>query len=236
LDSGERVDIPCEASLYWRRVRLSFQLKQGFYDLDAFWSSLGAEEGETAWILGEPDGVVHSHASLVSREEAGFGEGDQEELFPAFLVEIASYRFPLDEHEHAEEPITHQQFFDALRSVVVGEDHVHGVSTVDLFFPAQDVRWRMKLLSDPPEFEEIQSELGRISLGGLTLRFSRSSVGLFEANLAVSPTEHEYLCSLTFLQHFQLDTLEATYSTVLKQAEEFSSAFVIQKVTNGSDD
>lgn len=227
--------IPDEGRLHWSRVRLSFQLQHSHYDLAAFRATLGAQEEEDSWILGEVGGKIHSHASLLSRDDIGLPSDAQEEMFPAYLIDIVSYRIPPDEQEDIGTLISHDEFFRALNAAVTGEDHVHAVSSVDLLFQASVTRWRMKLLSDPPKFDEVQSELGRISLGGLTLRFDNSSVGLFEANLAISPSQHEYLCTLTFLQHFHLSSLDTTYSAVLAQAEEFSSAFLIERVTDGNE-
>lgn len=84
----------------------------------------------------------------------------------------------------------------------------------------------MKLLADPPELGEFQSEIGAITLSGLKLRFSRSAAGLLEASLDITPDEDEYHCALTSTVDLRVDSLGALYSVVLEQAEELASLFI----------
>ncbi|MCA1789687.1 MAG: hypothetical protein LC667_07470 [Thioalkalivibrio sp.] len=212
--------IPGE-ELHWRFVSISIRVPRshldpgvlrGTLDLDGSGTRLEASDALTS----------QTHAYFYPAPPREPGDADEGE----HVIQIDTYRFENEDSEEQLRRISDSGFFDVLRTGIQGLDQLEIISVADLHFPASTVAWRMKMLASPPTMEEFQSEIGKISLSGVKLRFSDSPHGLLESSLEISPDEDEYRCSLTVLTCISPDRLGSVHTTVLNRAEEFAQLFV----------
>ncbi len=229
--------VPCDAGLHWRRIRLYFQLFEHEFSTDEFRAALALQSEGATWLLGEPDSDCHSHvrlSSIKAPEIQPSGSGGRNEVLPSYFeVLVDTYRTSLREHGGMVDAISHTDFYHALAKGVIGEKVLHPTATVDLYYRSEDAKWRIALLANQPKFGEFGTDLGQVSLAGLTLRFTESKVALFDAQLDVSPTGHEYRCRVFFGWHADLSLIEHLYSRLIDQAESFAALFINTKVDHG---
>lgn len=218
---GYDLRIPCEASLRWRRIRLFVPLPvepKALYDLGN-----GAPSSDSYWALGVEGDGCHSHAQLYQRDP----NGPEEDAGERWAVDVITYRNAPSAAERERGLISHENFFSLLAQAV---DYapLHAIAEVDLLFLASSSRWRISLLSDPPEFGELGTELGVVSLSGLKLRFSDSAAGMIETELEISPREDECRVSAVFLEHLSLDDDRRSdvYTDVVRRSEEVAALFI----------
>jgi hypothetical protein len=214
------VIVPDEEKLHWRLVSTTIKLLTDHFDLYRLNQRLGAA------TTGPLVQVVLSSASQTSYSRAFISPIRPEEGRHAYIFQIDTYRLEGPEEEQPPRELSETQFFDALLGSIHDVDQLQIISVADLYYPAAQADWRMKLLADPPRLEELQSGIGKISLSGVTLRFSDSPHGLLESFLAISPDEDEYRCSLSIINHIRPDELPTVQRTVLNQAEELARLFV----------
>lgn len=208
--------VPEAEKLHWRSVSISIQVPRGHLDLESLaraWGSL-----TTGFVVETSDVLVgQTYASVYPLEE----EWD----FDEHTVQVDSYRGD-DADQELFQRLDESGFYSILHSCIHDVDELQVVSVTDLYYPATQAAWRMKMLADTPSLEEFRSEIGTISLSGVKLRFSNSPHGLLESFLEVSPDEGEYRCSLTVFNRITPDELTSLHRTVLSQAEEFAQLFV----------
>src|SRR5690606_21640246 len=128
-----------------------------------------------------------------------------------YSLEISLYRVPYEEHDEQEALISHEVFLSALVSAAVELEEVDVTANVQQYYSAENTKWRISLLANPPEFGEFDSELGTVSVAGVGLRFSDSQVGLLSAALDISPFGDEYRCALTFFHTVRLEQIDALF-------------------------
>lgn len=219
--------IPCQSEYHWRRVRLYFQFPNQDFDISRFYEGLGTSERETNWVLGETGTDCHSHAQMTSIPATKVdhaAEPSKEELWTAILVD--TFRTPLAEHGHAPVVTTHSRLLEAIILAVPSKSALHPTATIDLYYNADSAKWKVGFMADPPEFGELGSDIGRISLAGVTFRFSDSEASLFDVVLDVSPSGKEFRCRVFFGMHIEIASIEQIYVDAIKQAENFASYFV----------
>jgi hypothetical protein len=223
--SEATVIVPDEEKLHWRLVSITIRIPQDSLDLDRLSRDLRCTTtGPMVALLESSDAQTsHSRAFISTATPREADEHGRVE----HIVQIDTYRFRGADDEQRSGWVSESQFYATLReSIHAGVDQLQIISVADLYYPAAQVVWRMKMLADPPKLEEFQSEIGRISLSGVKLRFSDSPYGIRESFLEISPTEDEYRCSITFLNHSSPEHLFSVRRTVLTQAEEFAQLFV----------
>lgn len=210
---------PDAENLHWRSVSIAIKVPRGHLDLDSLARSVDPFTGF----------LVESSDSLTGQTHAFVYPVDDEFDFDDHTVQMDSYRFGDEDSGTQLQRLDDTGFYSILRSCIRDIDVLQVISTTDLYYPAAQVAWRMKMLADTPRLEEFQSEIGKISLSGVKLRFSDSPYGLLESFLEISPDEGEYRCSLTVLNHIAHDELPSLHRIVLSQAEEFAQLFVEMK-------
>lgn len=206
--------VPDAEKLHWRSVTISIQVPRGHLDLDLLARSVGPL---TSGFL------VEASDSLTGQTYASVYPLEEEWDFDEHTIHIDSYRGDEPDQEQFRRL---KGFFTLLYRCIRDVDQLRIVSVTDLYYPAARTMWRMKMLADTPSLEEFRSEIGKISLSGVKLRFSDSPHGLLESSLEISPDEGEYRCSLTVLNQITPDQLPSLYRIVLSQAEEFAQLFI----------
>lgn len=218
------VIVPGEEKLHWRFMGITIKVPRDRLDAGILNRALDFQENGA--LLESSDVLAsQSHAFFHPAAPAEASQGPAEHV-----IYIESYRFENEESEAQFRRISDSGFFDALRTSIHGLDPLSIVAVADLYYPASRVSWRMKMLASPPRMDEIESEIGAISLSGVSLRFSDSPHGLLGSLLETSPGEDEYRCELTFANDLGLDQLESLHRTVARRAEAFAQLFVDWKV------
>jgi hypothetical protein len=223
--SEATVIVPDEEKLHWRLVSITIRIPHDSLDLDRLGTALRyTTTGPMVALLNSSDAhTSHSRAFISTATPREADEHGRVE----HIVQIDTYRFGGAGGEQGTGWLSESHFFTTLQeSIHDGVDDLQVISVADLYYPAAQVGWRMKMLAYPPKLEEFHSEIGRISLSGVKLRFSDSPYGLLESFLDISPAEDEYRCSLTVLNHVSPEHLSDVRRTVLTQAEEFAQLFV----------
>lgn len=208
--------VPDAEKLHWRSVSISIKVPRGHLDLDSLAQSVAPLTG---FVLGSGDAFTGQTYAYVYPLETDFD-------FDEHTVQVDSYRGADEVIEEQLQRLDHDGFYSVLQSCIRDIDELQVISTTDLYYPAAQAAWRMKMLADTPGLEEFRSEIGKISLSGVKLRFSDSPHGLLETFLETSPDEDEYRCSLTVFNLITPDQLTGLHGMVLSQAEEFAQLFV----------
>ncbi len=208
--------VPDAEKLHWRSVSISIKVPRGHLDLDSLARSVNPLTGF----------LVESSDSLTGQTYASVYP--IENLFDVdeHTVQVDSYRWGDENSREQLQRLEDSGFYSVLQSCIRDVDELQVISATDLYYPATQAAWRMKMLADTPSMEEFRSEIGKISLSGVKLRFSDSPHGLLETFLEISPDEGEYRCSLTVFNRIAPDQLPSLHRTVLSQAEEFAQLFV----------
>ena len=212
--------VPGEEKLSWRSVSIAIKVPQDHLDLDSLTRSVGPL---TASIPIESDDVLTGQSYAFVYPLDADQEGGEH------TIQVDTYRSGDEDSEEQLQRLYDSGFFSVLESCIRDLHQLQVISTTDLYYPAAHTTWRMKMLADTPRLDEFQSEIGKISLSGVKLRFSGSPHGLLESFLEISPDEDEYRCSLTVLNLITPDQLTALHRIVLNQAEEFAQLFVVAK-------
>lgn len=208
--------VPDAEKLHWRSVSISIKVPRGHLDLDSLARSVDPLTGF----------LVESSDSLTGQTYASVYPLEDEFDFDAHTVQVDSFRSGDQDSREQLQHLDDSGFYSVLQSCIRDVDELQVISMTDLYYPAAQAAWRMKMLADTSSLQEFRSEIGKISLSGVKLRFSNSPHGLLEAFLEISPDEGEYLCSLTVFNRITPDQLTGLHRTVLNQAEEFAELFV----------
>lgn len=209
--------VPDAEKLHWRSVSISIKVPRGHLDLDSLAQSVGHLRSGL---------FLESSDSRIGQTYASVYPLDNEFDFDDHTVQVESYRFGDEVAPEQFQRLDYNGFYSVLQSCIRDIDELQVISVTDLYYPAAQAAWRMKMLADTPRLEEFRSEIGNISLSGVKLRFSDSPHGLLESFLEVSPDEAEYRCALTVFNRITPDELTSLHGTVLSQAEEFAQLFV----------
>lgn len=207
---------PDAEKLHWRSVSISIKVPRGHLDLDSLARSVDPLTGF----------LVESNDSLTGQTYASVYPLEDEPDVDEHNVQVDSYRWGDEDSQQQLQRLDDSGFYGILRSCIRDVDELQVLCVTDLYYPAAQAAWRMRMLADTPTLEEFRSEIGKISLSGVKLRFSDSPHGLLESFLEVSPDEAEYRCSLTVFYRVAPDQLPGLHRTVLSQAEEFAQLFV----------
>lgn len=218
-----------EEKLHWRFVSITIKVSHEHLDLDLLNRALGSDtRSPIVRMLQSTDaGTSYSHAFIFPAATRDGGDG-----FNETIIEIDTYRFGNTEGDHPARALPDTEFFNSLRNSIHGVEQLSIISATDLSYPATEASWRMSMLADPPKLDEFESEIGKIALSGVKLRFTDSPHGLLESSLEISPAEDEYRCSLTLLHQLRAEDLAQIREIVIRQAEEFAQLFV--EVSGGS--
>jgi hypothetical protein len=223
------VIVPVEEKLHWQMVRISFGIPEHNLDL-ALLSSRIENPSPRSWsavVGGDESLASYSYVwiSPISRIASPMVDHDLEDG-GEYLVQITTFRARDSEDQPPAYDLSHTEFLELLHRSIHNFDQLKVVAITELYYPAERASWRMKLLADPPELGDFQSDIGVITLSGLKLRFSNSAAGLLEASLDTTPDKDEYHCALTSTVDLRVDSLAALFPVVLEQAEEFASLFI----------
>jgi hypothetical protein len=163
----------------------------------------------------------------VGRTEAGEEEEPAEE--DAWTFDLVPFSEPADSEELAEYPhFKHSEFFEALRAATPQAASYHPTFWVDYLFNRSDAQWRIPLMANPPSFDDFPSEIGGISLSGLTLDFRKSSTGLLQATLNTTISGRYLYLSLLCGLHLEASKLEHLF----EEAEAFGDDLLALFVTS----
>lgn len=227
--------------LNWRRIFVAVPFSESDFNFDAFRESLGVETLPNEWILLEPDSDgedLHGHARFTPEDELGDPssvKGDEEQFRPDYVLDIRTYREPLESPRRPElegiDTAAYQQFLSGLangfqRSEGPSQD-VLFMTHVVLEFAATESRWRVPFLEEKPELGELEPELGRVTLSGAKFRFEESPVGLYYSSVDTSPDDSTYVVHLGFRSEFAPKEIPSVYSEIVEQASQFASLFVV---------
>jgi hypothetical protein len=201
-------------------------------DTAALMKALGAKRERDLNVILSDSPECHSHVYVESVERSDGGvksEAGARKLKEPFIsVTVRTYRHTTAEEprEGRKPPLSHEEFFRKLLDAAPKVTEVTSLAKVDLYYKVPPARWRVPLIASPPKFGELESELGGITLAGLTLRFEKSPVGLTEVSLETSPTGDEDQVSLSYFLSVPRAEIDKVYDQVLEKAERFSSLFV----------
>lgn len=214
--------VPCETDLHWRRITLVLGLEQDELDIKGLAQKLGGKDelDEVGLVLKDvPD--CHSHVFFEWFAPPDEKKG-KKQASRIMSVTIRTYRTGSEE----ESSFSHDAFFKALLDAAPKTKEFRVLSFVDLNYKVPPARWRIPLIANPPKFGDLESELGAITLAGLTLRFEKSPVGLHEVSLEGSLSGDEDMISLTYDSAATRKDMGEIYQEILKKAERFASLFV----------
>jgi hypothetical protein len=225
----ERVKIPCDAGQHWRFIELLLLFEPSDFSEPLFRSALPNGQ-HRSWLLHEGNGSeCHSHARLYPLEHdkardthARSGDASGQ---PGYVIEVETYRSGEPHDETGKSVVTHSRFFEAV-STATGTQQLFVVARVALDFSASHAKWQASLLANPPEIAGLPSELGRIGLAGVTLRFRDSTAGLLQARLEADPSGSAYTVDLRFSSLAGQGELADLYELIMQKAERFGSLFI----------
>jgi len=182
---------------------------------------VGKDELDDVGLVLKDASDCHSHVSFEWFASSDEKKGKKQA--PRMMsVTIRTYRTGSEE----ESSFSHDAFFKALLDAAPKAKQFHVLAFVDLNYKVPPARWRIPLIANPPTFGDLESELGAITLAGLTLRFEKSPVGLQEVALEGSLSGDEDMISLTYHSAATRKDMDELYQEVLKKAERFASLFV----------
>jgi hypothetical protein len=218
------VHIPCDAPLHWQSLLLYMGFDRDELDTSALRKALGAKKLDDFTFVLSDSKDCHSHVFVDSYE----GQEERPKRYEPFTsVSIRTYRHGTAETgEGAKSVRSHEEFFTTLFNAAPKVTEVTTLARVDLYYKVPPARWRVPLIANPPKFGELESELGGITLAGLTLRFDKSPVGLSEVSLETSPSGDEDKVSLSYFLSLPRTQIDKIYDQVLEKAEHFSTLFV----------
>ncbi len=193
-------------------------------DTSALRKALGAKQLDDFTLVLSDSTECHSHVYIDSYE----GQEERPKRHEPFTsVSVRTYRHGTSETgEGTKGARSHEEFFRKLFDAAPKVTDVTTLARVDLYYKVPPTRWRVPLIANPPKFGELESELGGITLAGLTLRFDKSPVGLSEVSLETSPSGDEDKVSLSYFLSLPRTEIDKIYDQVLEKAEHFSSLFV----------
>lgn len=225
-DLSRTVEIPCEVALHWRRIALFILVPEDRLRLESLEEQIpvpGERSGTSiSWILSDSDdSECHTHLT-VDREDDPAEERN-------WYIHLTTYRAPLHVHEANDPRVSHDVGLNALGDAVTDDEPVFVGVTADIQYPSDTFKWRVSLLAESPTFGEFAEDLGSISLAGLTLDFSQSTVGLRRAALGTSPSGTELRITLSYAKQLTSDQLRNPFNDLLSKAEELSTLFVLEK-------
>jgi hypothetical protein len=165
-------------------------------DTSALKKALGAKRLDDLSLVLSDSKECHSHVYIESVEG---DEGRQRRREPFTSVTVRTYRHAIAATgEETKGAQTHEAFFKKVFDAAPKVMEVTTLAKVDMYYKVPPARWRVPLIASPPKFGELESELGGITLAGLTLRFDKSPVGLSEVSLEASPSGDEDKVSLSY--------------------------------------
>lgn len=156
----------------------------------------------------------------VSQDRAG----SEDEVLTMYSIRIETYRLPPEPVSPT--PPTHDAFFEALLKHMQNQVVLPCFIYSELFYPASDYSWRIPLLAKPPTIEEFKSELGEVSLSGLTLAFEDSPSGLNRASLDTSPGGNEYAVGLSFSLSLKVEEITLAYERTMDEIKRYAAFFI----------
>jgi hypothetical protein len=205
----------------WRR--LSFGLFPIATDLDLLRlnASLGCASDTRSWRLRDAATGARFEATLGA---ASGGDTRDDNSSDRLTVDFRTREVDGLTEGHGQD-LDQDEFLRSFADSLIGASPLPVAAYVVVSFPSTS-RWRLPLLTNPPEIDDDGLGLGKISLGGITLRFGPSPSGLFQAELESSLVNNERLVSLTFALALAKEHVIQVVSAVRSTAMRLSSLFV----------
>lgn len=219
----------------WHRMSAYMSFGEKRFKEERFLEVIGEDSIEDGWLFwGGEETQHHAHVNLSRIDEesrpeviATEDEPSEEPEVPDWTIAVRYYPDPLPERVQESESWKNADLlFKALREAVDTDDPYHPLYSVDFFFDVPTTTWRFPLLADPPEMEDLDTELGTISLAGVTLRFTDSPAGLWQASLETSPAGDEYYLGLRFAEHLEAENINSLFRKGLDRGQELATLFV----------
>ena len=225
------IEIPCDENTHWRYLRLYLVFSDDGFQDGSFREALGPEWRPQEWRVTEDDTpACFSWVELVDLQEKNvtLQEGpvypDQEaDPPPRWLIQFDTLRRSPSVEESKEDISGHQTVFAAI-AASAGTDTLPYSATVDLYFASQRWRLRAPLFERPHSLEAVHTELGRVEVSGVSMRFHGSRPGLHHARLEVSPDDSQYFVGTLFTA--EPIPLGDLFRSSLSKAEDYARLFV----------
>jgi hypothetical protein len=218
--------IPTGREQHWTRVQVWLFVAKTQVDTGRLFQQVGERDpAGDSWFISEAD-----HASCRTRVtlftyEPDAGASPDTGASPSWIFRIDTSRIVGPPPSRFEQ-LTHEAFFSALRQSMPGDVDLFLVADVDLEFPSPPAEWRLPILANPPKLSGVEGELGAITLSGITMDFTGSTLGLSRAKLVRSFETPKLDVSLTYPIRLSSSVLTELYEQVLEKAERFSALFV----------
>lgn len=223
-NASQAVPIPCETDLHWRWIFFGISISADSFDDSVFRAAIHAQPDETRWILREPDVEGCRTTADLVRPELEVQDTEKSDVeHPMFFIDIRTVRG--GDSTPSEKSVRYGDFLRAMASACPDRLHITYITFVGLAFP-RPAKWRLGLLTDPPDLGEAGSALGRMTLTGMRMSFEQSPVGLVEASLDPGPPGEDHRVSLLFTQTIPLNEIMGMYVKSLRQAEKLASVFI----------
>jgi hypothetical protein len=217
--------IPCGQTDHWTTLATVFHIPATAFDTGLFARVLGPADPDGDWQVQDPTGCM-SYVELRTHEPKPGGterEGDGDSAITHLA--IRSFR-AVHADARLEGAPDHAALINALEEALSEAEGELGLTVVcDMAFPGEP-RWQIPILATPPDIAQSASELGRISLAGVTLQFADSSIGLVRASLESGFGSLPSTLKLMFRSAIPRDELEDLFAVVLGRAEELAGLFL----------
>lgn len=227
------LEIPCDETVHWRYLRLYLVFPDDRFHASSFREALGPEWRPQEWRVTEGDNpayfswveLVDLSKKNVTSEKDATDQEQQADSPPRWLVQFDTLRRPPSVEKSKEDVSGHQTVFDAITDSA-GTDTLFYSASVDLYFSSQQWRLRAPLFKRPQSLEAVDTELGRVEVSGVSMRFHGQNPGLHQARLEISPDSSQYFVGILFAA--APTPLGGLFTESLSRAEKYARLFVAE--------
>lgn len=215
-------EFPCGHKDHWTAITLAAHIPAEELDHAGMRVALGSGDQDGDWRVSDGEdcgGYAELGVHEVVQPADEGGEGG---------VASSVCHFSVNAARGAGGPT--QLTYDALlkevdRALSVDVEELAWTVVCDMVFP-EETRWQLPILASPPQIAQDEKEFGRISLAGVTLDFSDSTIGLervrLEGWLVPLPSQLKLMFRLTTPR----SELSDVFCVVLSRAEELATLFI----------
>jgi hypothetical protein len=226
--SRKRRTIPQGRGDYWRKVHCILLVDEGAeVHIKKLLSKVGLKE--SGGVLDLWDAATPTLGTSVTISRVNLPPELKPQTAPAvWSITLDTLKYSIKRPKTvAQADFTHRRFLDVVTEQVVdGTKELFCGVEVEFQIPSPPAKWRLPLLSRPPQVTGVEDPVGEISLAGLTLDFDSPGAGLKRVSMTRNRFQPMLDLNVNFATSIETAKVVDLYVEVLKKAKKFTELFV----------